>query len=127
MKQIEKVLVGLIRAKGEWMLPVDFMRPESGELFVGYEASARLSEAAKLYPGLIESKQQGRFKARRFRIDCTVADFSALPDVVKDATMRYLTMSGVGKCLHQRIYRNADGLVCVSCGAINPSGFVMNA
>lgn len=121
MKQNEKVLVGLIRAKGAWLLPVDFMRPESGELFVGYEASARLSEAAKLYPGLIESKQEGRFKARRFRVDCSTADFAQLPDAVKNATVRELTLSGFGKCPHIRMYRKVEGLVCTSCGAVNPT------
>jgi len=48
-----------------WWLPQDFMRPELGELFVGYEASARLSELAKLYPEKIESKRQGKYMARR--------------------------------------------------------------
>ena len=47
-----------------WWLPQDFMQPNLGELFVGYEASARLSELAKLYPEMIVSQRQCKFMAR---------------------------------------------------------------
>lgn len=51
----------------EWYLPQDFMRPYQGELFVGYEASARLSELGSKYKDLIESKRDGKYVARRIR------------------------------------------------------------
>lgn len=49
-----------------WWYPPDFMRPGM-ENFVGYEASARLSELAKLYPDMIESRRTGKFMERRIR------------------------------------------------------------
>lgn len=46
-----------------WWLPSDFMK--GGEFFVGYEASARLSELQSDNPEMFESRQAGRFKERR--------------------------------------------------------------
>lgn len=50
----------------EWWYPQDFMQEHpSHPLFVGYEASARLSELAKLYPEMIESKKDGKYTVRK--------------------------------------------------------------
>lgn len=46
-----------------WWLPSDFMK--GGQYFVGYEASARLSELQSENPDMFESKRIGRFMARR--------------------------------------------------------------
>ena len=51
----------------EWWLPQDFMQPNLGDLFVGYEASARLSELAKDYPDMIQTLPAGKYKKRRIR------------------------------------------------------------
>jgi len=40
-----------------------------GEYFVGYEASARLSELAHDYPEMIETKQDGKYKVRRIKTE----------------------------------------------------------
>lgn len=67
MTQYEKIIKAM-RSNPQkiWWLPQDFMQYSMGELFVGYEASARLSELAKLYPKFIESQRQGKYMARRF-------------------------------------------------------------
>lgn len=66
MKQKEIILEALKARPGVWFLPQDFMRgPEN---FVGYEASARLSELAKEYPDDIESEREGRQIKRRWKI-----------------------------------------------------------
>ena len=65
MTQHEKILNHMKSDPTRWWLPQDFMKNELGDLFVGYEASARLSELAKLYPNMIESKRQGKYMARR--------------------------------------------------------------
>lgn len=69
--QQEKIVSLMIRRRGqqEWFLPQDFMKPELNHLFVGYEASARLSELAKEYPFIIESRREGKYMARRFRFE----------------------------------------------------------
>lgn len=63
-KIIEKMLSF---PKIEWWKPQDFMQDD--KWFVGYEASARLSELAKMYPEMIESKQDGKYKARRLKLE----------------------------------------------------------
>ncbi len=64
MKQREIILGALQSHPGRWFLPQDFMRDP--ERFVGYEASARLSEIAKEFPNNVESKREGRQIARRW-------------------------------------------------------------
>lgn len=51
----------------EWWLPQDFMQP--GELFVGYESSARLSELQKENPEMFESVRAGKHMKRRLRFE----------------------------------------------------------
>jgi len=47
----------------QWWLPKDFM--QGGQFFVGYEASARLSELQSENPDMFESQRNGRFIERR--------------------------------------------------------------
>lgn len=66
MSQYQKILkVMLSNPAQEWWLPQDFMRSNLGECFVGYEASARLSELRNKYPSLFFGEKQGRFFATK--------------------------------------------------------------
>lgn len=74
MTQQETIVSTMVRRHKtqQWFLPMDFMPPraEFNEIaFVGYEASARLSELVKEYPDLFESRRQGKYMARRLRIE----------------------------------------------------------
>lgn len=84
MTQHEKILKHMATEPDRWWLPQDFMRPELGELFVGYEASARLSELAKLYPDKIESRRQGKYMARRLIIANGISYDGLIIDEAKD-------------------------------------------
>lgn len=57
------------QGKKDWFFPFDFMDNGLGDLFVGYEASARLSELAKLFPAMIETKKNGKYLMRRFKFE----------------------------------------------------------
>lgn len=65
LTQHEKILKHMATDPERWWLPQDFMDGSLGKLFVGYEASARLSELAKL--GKLESRRAGKFMARRLK------------------------------------------------------------
>lgn len=65
--QHQKILNVMKTDPTRWWLPQDFMRPELGDNFVGYEASARLSELAK--EGKLDSQRQGKYMARRLKSD----------------------------------------------------------
>ena len=71
MEQKEKVLALMIsrRGKQEWFYAPDFMKPELGDLFVGYEASARMTDVAKQYPYMIDVKKDGKYRWIRFRFE----------------------------------------------------------
>mgnify|MGYP007083469130 CR=1 FL=1 len=65
MKQHDIILRELRANPGKWYYPPDFM--QNNHCFVGYEASARLSELAKKYPDEIESDRRGKYIYRRVR------------------------------------------------------------
>lgn len=52
-----------------WWLAKDFMQPDMGDLYVGYEATARLAELVKDNPAIFETKRDGRFRAVRIRFE----------------------------------------------------------
>jgi len=60
MKQYDIILTAMLNHPERVMWTAkDF---QDGKYFVGYEASARMSELAKLYPDLLIVGRQGRFR-----------------------------------------------------------------
>lgn len=60
LSQCEKILVAMLSNKNKevWMA-TDFQR---GDYFVGYEASARMSDLVRIYPDLFIVDRLGRFR-----------------------------------------------------------------
>ena len=84
LSQYEKIICLMISNKNkEWWLASDFMKPDLGKAFVGYEASARLSELRKKYPDMLETRPKGRFKEYKFRFDNVQQAYLILPDKLK--------------------------------------------
>lgn len=80
LTQHQKILTTMCRNQDqEWWFPYDFMGDMLGDLFVGYEASARLSELAKDYPDMIASEQAGKYIKRRVRFETIEQWFPELP------------------------------------------------
>lgn len=77
MTQHEKIIAVIKTDPLRWWLPGDFMKPELGDLFVGWEASARLSELAKM--NMLDTKQEGKFKARRLKANRPINVTDAKP------------------------------------------------
>jgi hypothetical protein len=82
--QYKKILKLMLRKKDiqEWFYPQDFMKPELGDLFVGYEASARLSELFKKYPNMFERKREGKYKITRFKFEDLVLITKIYPEEI---------------------------------------------
>jgi len=81
LTQYQKILVSMIRQEQhEWWYPYEFMRELTPELFVGYEASARLSELAKMYPTMIASERRGKYFIRRLQRENYNQFIHLLPD-----------------------------------------------
>lgn len=84
MKQAEKVLaVMAFNRQRPWFYPPDFMREGMGKYFVGYEASARLSELASRYPDMIESKRKDKYMYRRIKWETIDTWLPGLPPNLK--------------------------------------------
>jgi hypothetical protein len=86
LTQHQKIVTIMLRQRNikDWFLPQDFM--QSGlpfELFVGYEAGARVAELGKLYPEMIESVRDGKYMKRRIRYDNFTTFFNSLPEDLK--------------------------------------------
>lgn len=69
--QIEKIIRVMIRQKGkEWFYAPDFQRPNMSEdEFVGYEATARMSDLIREYPEIATWKKEGKYRYIRFRFE----------------------------------------------------------
>lgn len=63
----------------KWWLPTDFMKMEIGQFFVGYEASARLSELQSENPEMFESRRNGKFMERRICFETGKSWYSKAP------------------------------------------------
>lgn len=71
----------------EWWLPTDFMKQD--EFFVGYEASARLSELQRNYPDIFETRPAGKYKERRMRFEHGKEWFSQAPKDIQQMIRKY--------------------------------------
>jgi hypothetical protein len=68
----------LIKDNNEFWKASDFQHEHHG-IFVGYEASARMSELAKKYPFAFELRQNGRFREMRFKFENAREIYNHLP------------------------------------------------
>lgn len=50
-----------------WFFPYEFIQHDG--VFIGYKAPTRFSELCVDYPGLIESKMDGKYRIGRLRLD----------------------------------------------------------
>jgi len=86
LKQHEKILVIMFRDYmsgkdyrfAKWWRASDFQREQYGE-FVGYEATARMSELYKKYPFMFESRIENRLRELKFRFSDAYAIHAKIP------------------------------------------------
>lgn len=70
LTQHQKIVATMCKyPEKKWWLASDFMKPDMGDLFVGYEATARLAELVGDYPDMFETERQGRFRAVRMQFE----------------------------------------------------------
>lgn len=53
----------------KWWKASELINAGDGALYVGYEATARLSELTKIYPQMFEIKYEGRFRLARLKFE----------------------------------------------------------
>lgn len=67
MKQCDIILTAMLKNMGTWFKATDF---QSGEYFVGYEATARMSDLLRMYPYLFLVLKDGRFRTMAINPEC---------------------------------------------------------
>lgn len=88
------VAIMCINKEQKWWKPHEIMNTGSGEFFIGYEASARLSELAREYPEMIDSKREGKFYLRRMRFEAAREWFPQMPKNIQNVIRRYYKKPG---------------------------------
>ena len=83
LTQHEKVLVIMFRnykdtGQANWWRASHFQHEHYG-IFIGYEATARMSELYKKYPFMWESRTNERFRELKFRFDQANEIYRQLP------------------------------------------------
>lgn len=80
--QIEKIIKQMARDPERWFYAPDFQRPGMPEQdFVGYEASARMSDIMHQYPGLVDVKKEGKYRYLRLKAP---AEWRNVPNNIRD-------------------------------------------
>lgn len=71
MRQVEKLVAYMkSRPDKEWFYAPDFQQPNMPpEYFVGYEASARMSDLVRQSPHLVDVKKDGKYRYIRLKRD----------------------------------------------------------
>lgn len=98
--QCERILVLMIRRRKDqaFFHAYDFMPPRIGfddECFVGYEATARMSEVARDYPELVEAGKDGKYRTLRFRFENLNRALPLLSAGMRELVMGELIRAGV--------------------------------
>ena len=76
MSQYEIILKAMLNNKNKvWWTASDF---QQGDHFVGYEATARMSELKQKYLGLFNEKKIGRFRALSINPEYDLKEFEYL-------------------------------------------------
>ena len=76
MSQYETIISAMLNNKNKvWWTAADF---QQGEYFVGYEATARMSELKTKYLGLFSEKKIGRFRALSINPEYDLKEFEYL-------------------------------------------------
>lgn len=92
LTQVQKILVNLAYSRKEWNKAHDLIG--SGDTFIGYEVSARLTNAKQTYPELIESQPNGKYKEVRLRIEDAKEWLPTLHKDLRDRIEEGLKASG---------------------------------
>lgn len=90
----------------QWFYPPDFMQPAmsfTSAHYVGYEASARLSELAAEYPDLFESRRRGKYVERRLRLEVAHREAEKIGGIFGNFILRQLEIHSIGKVGEQDV------------------------
>lgn len=95
LTQHQKIIaIMCINQQQRWWKPQDIMKAGQDKFFVGYEASARLSELGSEYPDMIESKREGKFMLRRLRFETGKEWYKDLPKDLQQMFKNYYQKAG---------------------------------
>lgn len=90
MTQQQKILTIMCRQPSKWFYPYEFMRPDLGDLYVGYKAPTRISELHAKYPYLFQTKKEDKYMQRRLNLKEFDKWYERLDEDLKEVVDREL-------------------------------------
>lgn len=78
----------------KWWKAQDLMNAGEGHLFIGYEATARLSEIIQEFPQMFEVKKEGRFRLARMRFENGSEWYNTIPKELQSVIWKYYRRPG---------------------------------
>lgn len=85
--QHQKILARMCIEPSRWYLPMEFM--QSGDLFVGYEASARLSELRRECPQMLQVRKEGKYLATKLDMENIANWWQMIPKDYRQVIYKY--------------------------------------
>ena len=92
LTQKQKILALMCKQPNKWFYPYEFMKPDLGDLYVGYKAPTRISEMHKYYPYLFNKKTDDKYMQRKLNMDNYSKWYPALDSELQAVVDEYLQM-----------------------------------
>lgn len=111
LTQYQKILEIMRKQPDKWFYPYEFMRPDLGDLFVGYKAPTRIAELDKKYPQLFDRMIEGKYTKRKLNMQVYDYWFPKLPvelQIIFDANAASpKPKQKMSEVINERIARNS--------------------
>lgn len=93
LSQVQRIVAKMVSNPSKvWWYAYDFMPPRMSfedPLFVGYEATARMSDLLRMYPYMFEAGKDGKYRTLRFKREDWHAIIAKCYDDMKQVIIKY--------------------------------------
>ena len=89
LTQKQKILAIMCKEPNRWFFPYEFMQPNLGAMFVGYEAPTRIAEMHASYPDMFEKRWEDKYLQRRLNVNGFSSWYETLKPDLKDIVDRF--------------------------------------
>lgn len=83
LTQKHKILILMCRKPNKWFYAYEFMKPNLGELYVGYEAPTRIGDLKRLASNIFEQKQEDKYTQHKLNVAEIETWYELLPSDLK--------------------------------------------
>ncbi len=89
LTQKQKILALMCQQPNKWFFPYEFMQPQLGAMFVGYEAPTRIAEMQAANKAMFETRWEDKYLQRRLNVKQFSEWYELLKPDQKDIVDRF--------------------------------------